>query len=181
MLNFRRLVKISGILAALLVLAVAFVVFVGFVTNRDLTGSNSVVPHVEEEAKSIDVYRILKNGKVVYHLVASSMVRKKSGIIVLKDVSLWYRQDSKPTVMLKAARAIVYRNNDVMADGGVSLKRNDLEVHTQRVYWVNAQKVAFSSQQFKGSAKKVRFSGDGFRYYYSNDKLIAGRVDIWLR
>lgn len=181
MLTFKRWIKITKYLTAVLFFLILFIVFISIITKQIQPEQKIVKINDKAKAESIDIWRLSKDGTKRYRLKASSMQRTKEDTVILNNAELWYFQVKKPTVYLKSDVAKVYKDNDVYAFGHVYLKREDLQLHTNSVRWTDRLKRVEGKEAFKGSSKKSSFSGRSFIYYLSKDKLVAFGVDIWIK
>ncbi len=181
MLTFEKWTKIAGYSVGILLFFVLFLIFFNIVEKQTVTQNKITKISEKVKANSIDVWRFIDKGRKKYHLKADSMDKLKNDVVILHNARLWLYEPKKPVIYMRSDKAVIYKNNDIDASGKVYLKREDLQLYDDSIKWINKDKIAESSEPFKGSSKKSSFSGKSFVYYQNKDKLVARGVSIWLR
>jgi LPS export ABC transporter protein LptC len=181
MITFKRLIKIVGYLTATFLFLILAIIFFGLVTKESILDFKVVKIESKADAKSINIWRISKDGLKKYRLVASSMVKTKNDLVILNNAELWYFEKNKPDIYLRADKAIVDASNNVNAFGNVYLKRSDLNIYAKEINWLSKKKILKSKKVFRGFSSKSSFFGKNFIYYMQSNKLLAFGVDIWLK
>ncbi len=181
MLTFKKWIKITEYLSAVLLFLILFIVFINIATKQIQPRQKIVRIGDKAKAESVDIWRLSKDGTKKYRLKASSMQRTKDDTVILSNAELWYFQIKKPVVYLRSDVAKIYKNNDVYAYGHVYLKRQDLQLYTNSVRWIDELKRLEGREVFRGNSQKYSFSGKSFIYYQSKDEIVAFRVDIWTK
>lgn len=181
MLTFKKWTKIAGYAVLLLFFFILSLIFIDIVDKQTTVEKQIVKVENKAQANAVDIWKISYNGKKKYRLTADSMVKKKNGVIVLGNAQLWYFEDKKPDIYIRADKALIYTNNNVYATGNVFLKRKDLRIYGNSVYWDDVKKIAKSGDSFKGKTKRSSFSGASFIYYQKKNKLIVKGDSVWLK
>ncbi len=181
MIAFRKWIRIIGYLASVFLFSVLAIVFFGLVMHDIVPETKIVKIESKAEAKSVDLWRVSKDGLKRYRLTAVFMEKTKKDMVILTKARLWYYKKDNPTVFLKSDRVFIDVDNNVDAEGNVYLERNDLRVYTKSAKWNNRDNILKGSSSFRGHSKKLSFLGKSFVYYPDKDKFLAFGVNACLK
>ncbi len=178
MISFKKLTLLFGYFAFFLFFGILIFLFVGFV-QREITPQQKVKFEVKEKAKGVDLWKIA--AKKRYHLIADNMIKRKNGVVELHKPKLWIIEKGKPDIYIKSDKAYIYPDNNVLAEGNVYLKKEDLNIKGFDAFYNSKASTISSKKPFSGFDRKSKFKGKSFVFLVKRNILKAKKVEIWLK